>query len=204
MPRLAWSTIAHAGGLVERAVWGKTSVDGHFLGAGPSPFLDAVGWSPREMIGTSMLNEWIPNEAERENVKAVMTNTATTGTPSRVPCHMGPPNRNVTAVTVCFYPQEDAPPDSSLDVLAPWMEPSPVRAKRRQTELIYQITPYAGETTIQPSVELVSTNENIFLELETARSTSFQYEFQQKRNENAGMKVEIEERLRSRAQKRVR
>ncbi|KZT62456.1 hypothetical protein CALCODRAFT_479059 [Calocera cornea HHB12733] len=174
MPRLAWSTIAHAGGLVERAVWGKTSVDGHFLGAGPSPFLDAVGWSPSEMIGTSMLNEWIPNQAERDNVKAVMTNTANTGAPSRVWCHMGPPNRSVSAVTVCFYPLEDPPPDSGMAVLAPWMEAPPVRAKRRQTELIYQITPYAGETTIQPSAELVSTNENIFLELETARSTSFQ------------------------------
>ncbi|EJU02173.1 hypothetical protein DACRYDRAFT_107110 [Dacryopinax primogenitus] len=199
MPRLAWSTIARTGGMVERAVWGKTSVDGHFLSAGISSFLEAVGWSAREMVGTSMLNEWIPNEVERENVLSIMTRTGTTGTPSRVSCHMGPPNRSVVAVTICFYPQEDAPPDSSLDVLAPWMETAPVRARRRQTELIYQITPYAGETAIQPSTELVSANTNLFTELETARSTSFQYEFQQKRNENANMKAEIDERSCNRA-----
>jgi len=202
MPRLAWSTIAQAGGLVERAVWGKISVDGHFLAARSGHFLDSVGWSVMDMIGTSMPNDWIPNQVERETVKALMASTATTGTPTRASCHMGPPNQNMTAVTVCFYPQEDTPPDSNLEALAPWMDPPPARANRRQTELIYQITPYAGEQTVQPSAELISTNENLFLELETARSTSFQYEFQQKRNENANMKSQIDERLRNRGQRR--
>ncbi|KAF8609577.1 hypothetical protein BDV93DRAFT_530855 [Ceratobasidium sp. AG-I] len=203
VPRLQWSSIARAGGLGDREFWLQMSVDGLVLVASAGVH-EIMGYTPDEFLGTNLIAAQRPDAG----LDATMPEVAR--------CVMVSKHGQQITFDLCFYPplasMEDGagpaikPAPASLVCQVKLLSPDMGRPRSHTTGTLEASgagppgifggrmvnDPQSGVTGQLQGHIVHDLSSNVYEELETTRSTSWQYELQQLKISNKRMKDEVD------------
>jgi hypothetical protein len=145
---------------------------------------DVLGWGVGEVIGRTVL-DWVDDAETRHALERVLAGGTTTSTdPERLECELRAKDGRRVGVTLVLYRTDTgafAGSTSSLGSGRPAPAPLVAQVKVRGAP---------GEEPA-PSPLCHGAGEDLFVELETSKETSWQYELQQLKYANARLAEEV-------------
>lgn len=193
LPSLRWDTVGQAGGLtpsrmrdedkpVERECWALLSEGGSFLYASEGVRQVLGGWGPAEVIGRALTefvgggDQQLGRAAVREALQQVFAHRGKPGNMRSLSCHLQQKDGTEVPVDVVLYHPEA---DESAS--------APVHSAERP--LVCQIR-FAQH--VQPAEMAHPSAEDVFMELDPARASGWQYELQQLKYANHRLADQVE------------
>ncbi|CAG8526995.1 7673_t:CDS:10, partial [Ambispora gerdemannii] len=211
--KLTWKDLQIAGGISDNEFWAKLSVDGLYLYAS-SACQSTLGYTPEELVGTSLYH-LVRSDRTTDITRAL--SQARIGVSVNLKHNIHKKNGQYVEVISTFYPGDSGANQKPSFVICQSKEVLPEPRRRSSststTPNLQSLSPMTssgspdgsstfssssgGSTPTHPihlrnfSIEHADT-DNIFEELDTTRSSSWQYELHQMRLTNKKLREELE------------
>ncbi|CAB4429682.1 unnamed protein product [Rhizophagus irregularis] len=204
--KLQWKDLQTIGGITDQEFWTKLSIDGLFLYAS-SACQNLLNYTSEELVGTSIYH-YVRSDRTTDITRSLTS--AKDGITHSLKHHILKKNGQYMEVITTFYPGDSVQTDQKPSfVICQTKEVASEPSRRRSTSLSpVQSSPTSsscspdgassGGSTPTPSIHLRNISvehqptDNIFEELDTTRSTSWQYELHQMRLTNKKLREELE------------
>ncbi len=205
--KLQWRDLQTIGGITNQEFWAKLSVDGLFLYASPA-CINLLNFQSDELVGTS-LYQYVKSDRTTDITRSLIA--ARDGNAHSLKHHIQKKNGQYVEVLTTFYPgnfnQANNRPSFVIcqtKEIAPDVRRRSVSLSPAQSSPTSSGSPdgassiSSGGSTPTPSIHVRNVSidhkptDNIFEELDTTRSTSWQYELHQMRLTNKKLREELE------------
>ncbi|KAG9294150.1 hypothetical protein G9A89_021509 [Geosiphon pyriformis] len=210
--KLMWKDLQINGGISDHEFWAKISLDGLYLYAS-SACQSTLGYTPEELVGTSLYH-LVRSDRTTDITRAL--SEARIGVSVNLKHTIHKKNGQYVDVVSTFYPGDSGPNQKPSFVICQSKEVIPEPRRRSSSAATTpntQTSPItssgspdgsssfsssSGGSTPTQSVHLRNVSiehadsDNIFEELDTTRSTSWQYELHQMRLTNKKLREELE------------
>ncbi|CAG8595707.1 7468_t:CDS:10 [Funneliformis mosseae] len=205
--KLQWKDLQTFGGISDQEFWAKLSVDGLFLYAS-STCQCLLNFTSEELVGTSLYH-YVRSDRTTDITRSLTA--ARDGNAHSFKHHIQKKNGQYVEVLTTFYPGDSINTNNKPSfVICQTKEVAPEIRRRSISVSPAQSSPTSagspdgassissGGSTPSPSIHLRNASiehqptDNIFEELDTTRSTSWQYELHQMRLTNKRLREELE------------
>ncbi|RIA85642.1 PAS domain-containing protein [Glomus cerebriforme] len=205
--KLQWKDLQSIGGITDQEFWAKLSIDGLFLFAS-SACQNLLNFTPEELVGTSLYH-YVRSDRTTDITRSLTS--AKDGNFHSLKHHIQKKNGQYVEVITTFYPGDSGQTNNKPSfVICQTKEITPEPRRRSNSISPAQSSPISsgspdgtsstssGGSTPTPSIHLKNISvehqptDNIFEELDTTRSTSWQYELHQMRLTNKKLREELE------------